>query len=195
MSDSRNQLAEQMFFFAAVTWEQFLHDLFVTYVNNDPEQVRGSLLKDVRDLAEKRLGKDVASRIGIDLDQLNMQQAAAILDKDGRNLTFRNSKELVIAAERWLVTKRSRRFSSMSDGDRCMLDAVVAIRNYVAHRSQASEDGMNECLVKDQVPSSLKRGKQRVVDVGSFLSSKPDGDGAIRLLLVLDFLESIAKSL
>jgi hypothetical protein len=103
-----------------------------------------------------------------------MDELEIIVDPDSRNLTFTNAQTMVTKAQQWLAPAHSARISSLDDHDRRLYDTAKAIRDFVAHQSDASKALMNQRLASIELAGTnrgLGRGGNLVHNVGAFLKS------------------------
>ena len=125
-------------------------------------------------------------------------EAAALLDKDGYNVTFANARKMVAEASAVLLPAHRTGFTRLSAGDLDAIDAWKEMRNCIAHRSESSFERMNTALAKPDLAtaySSLARGNHEIQDVGSFLDATPVGTAQKRLLQFINTMTAIASRL
>ncbi len=171
------QVAELQLLSAAVLWEGFLTDLFVAYVNGDSERFTQDLKERIARSVKAKFGETAAALTEVKLGKhLDRQTVAALLDPDGRNVAFGSAAEVVEVARRRLPKEAAGRFEALTPAERAAIDAWTAIRHFVAHRSQAAEDKMNEALAVPALPPQLRRGKNRVNSAGKYLAARLDSE-------------------
>jgi hypothetical protein len=92
-----------------------------------------------------------------------MAEAQSVLGWGDGTYSFRNSQDVVEKANNCLAQRHSNRIIQLSAADKSLLDAVIKIRNVLAHRSQRGVSDMNAALIDSHLPSSLQRGSSRSV--------------------------------
>lgn len=192
----KNLLAEYSFLGASVLMEGFVSDLFVAYVNRDNSAFVGYLTQkmeiDTSDAYAKR-AKDIAS---IDIkSHLTQETIREILDPHGYNVAFRDSGHLKERAGLWLTSVYKSRMHTLTSGNCAVFDTVKAVRNFLAHRSAAAKNTMQDSLVNPDLPSVLQRGSKHVHKVGYYLDSRPRPGGPHRLESYLTECRSLANVL
>ncbi len=194
----KSLLVEHTFLAAAVLWEGFVSDLLVAYINRDTTRFRAHL----RDAIEANLTpkqKLIYTNYATLAVPVHLKKAdiLSLVDAGGNNITFGHFGELAEAANRWLVAASSTRITGRSASEKASVNAVIAIRNHIAHRSERSGRAMNAALAKGELyGTGLGRGGPNAVKhVGSFLKSKPVGMQAARIDLYLASLGAVAAAL
>jgi len=166
-------VAELQLLSAAVLWEGFLTDLFVAYVNGDSKKFTQDLKDRITASVKAKFGETAAARTEIKLGKhLDRETVAGLLDPDGRNVAFGSAADVVESAQRRLPKEAADRFKALTPAERAAIDGWTAIRHFVAHRSQAAEDKMNEALAVPAIQPELRRGKNRVNSAGKYLAAR-----------------------
>jgi hypothetical protein len=130
-------VAEQSALLIAVLWETFVNDLLVAYIVQDPQSCLENFESRFRQsITEKFAG---ASRwVSLEFPSvLSQTQAERIVDPKGWNLAAASAQGLSELANRHLNAVNGRKFSLEAD-DRDLIDYLVALRNYLSHRSAGS---------------------------------------------------------
>lgn len=183
-----SQLSQSVFLSQFVAYEVMVSDLFLSYICKDPSQLQNEY--------EKRIGKSIhkgygsAWRGNIQFNKrttIPYAEVQALVDAEGRNLSFKNVSGMKQEAQLLLAPKFCNKIKSIPDEDCRLLDTAKAIRNYIAHRSPSSRDYMNQLLLEiDQqdINSGLGRGSGKEVKVaGTFLKAKVEGKPRVQLYM------------
>ena len=139
-------LAEQFVLNAAVLWEVFLSDLLMAYLVTSPVPYLKSLKQRVLQSVKERFGSDAARFATIKMPKsLSLSKANALADPKNFNVTVNSAEMLTRRANELLAAQHAKRFTLQTD-DAQFLDFVIAIRNYLGHRSAASLRRFQETL-------------------------------------------------
>lgn len=192
-SKSRKLISEYSFLSAAILLEGYISDLFIAYINRDGSRfstyLTGKMTIDTKDEYAKR----AVSLASIELNKhITTAEIKSIIDDRDFNVTFPETGKMVGAANMWLTNTYATRFTTLTPAQKASLDAIRGIRNFLAHRSKASKDKMQDLLANASLPAPLKRGANKVKDVGSFLESKPQPMLPARINSYLDEAVSLA---
>lgn len=171
---SKKLLAEYAFVSAAALLEGFISDLFVAYINHDFERFRAHLLNRVTIDASDDYAKRAKDHMVTSMPNLNVEQIRNVLDPSAYNVTFPTTAKMKEAAGKWLAVADKQRFTNATAQQCAFIDFVKAMRNFLAHRSQASDNSMQESLVAPDLPAALKRNQNNVADVGAYLRALKD---------------------
>ena len=194
----RSTLTEHSLMAAAVTWEGFVSDMFIALINRDATRFKQHL-KDAFDAHLSTVSKPrrVFDAFGsLDFPQ-HMKKAdiQAFADNVGNNITFPNFAELEQKANIWLVPAHAGKFTGLTVQQKAVINAVVALRNHIAHRSQRSLDAMNDALVAGALhPTGIQRGANRFHMVGAWLKAKPVGRPNSRFDLIVRVLDAVGAT-
>ncbi|WP_343350670.1 hypothetical protein [Pseudomonas sediminis] len=193
---NQNLLAEYTFLGASVLLEGFISDIFVAYINKKSGPFIGSLTNKMDISAADEYAKRATTFAQVDIaSHLTLEKIRQILDPKDWNVTFATSADLKAKAGQWLDMPYKNYFTSLSPGHSSLLEATKAIRNYLAHRSGASQKVMQAALADSNLSASFRRGLKEVHKVGSFLDSTPRGGSQTRLEFYLSELKSVANQL
>ena len=171
----RKLLAEYAFVAAAALLEGFISDLFVAYINSDFERFRSHLLNHISTEASDEYAKRANAHVSMSMPNLNVEQIRHVLDPTAFNVTFSTTDKMKEAAGKWLVDDHKIRFTNTTSQQCAVIDFTKAVRNFLAHRSQASDNSMQAALVALDLPADLKRNQNNVADVGKHLRATQNG--------------------
>lgn len=198
--DSRKStFAEHILMTTAVSWEGFMNDLFIAYVNRDASQFTTHLQHTFQE--HVRTNKKVqrvfstfgSLTIGPHLSRLEITKLA---DQDGYNITFSQYEQIDAKARRWLVPADAAKFLNLSDPKKKTVNLLIALRNHIAHRSRRSFDAMNDALATGSIRQfGLQRQANKVINVGAYLKSSPVGSRSRRLSTIMSTLQGIGQVL
>lgn len=194
----QSTLTEHSLLAAAVTWEGFVSDMFIAYINRDAtrfkQHLKDSLENHVRTAATPQRVYAAYGALNFPA-HLGKADVHALANGLGNNITFSNFGELENRAGTWLVTAYAARFTGLTNAQKAMVNAVVALRNHIAHRSQRSLDAMNDALDQGALhPTGIRRGTNRFHQVGAWLKATPPGQPQSRFETILDTLEAIGTT-
>jgi len=164
-------ISEYLFVAAATLFEGFVSDLFVAYINRDSDRFRTHVLRNMSIEAADDYAKRSLDLVEKSLPHLSVDKIREILDPTGYNVTFQTTARMKEAAGKWLPQADSVKFTGASNQQCAVVDFVKAVRNYLAHRSNASMARMQEALVAADLPAELRRAGNRVRNVGAYLRS------------------------
>jgi hypothetical protein len=192
----RKFLAESSLLAAASRWEGFVHELFVAHINHDSSVTTKTILQRIRQSVEQKHGSYIASCISLgSRKRLSRAQVLEVLDQEGRNVTFDSAKRMLERAQEYLPVGAASRFLKLSKGDQASIDAWRALRNVLAHQSDSSRSALDDALSASDLRASLRRGKHRINDVGSYLESRYKPARMRRIRVLLKIMSRIAASL
>ena len=173
-----------------------MSDLFVAYINKKSGPFVTALTGKMKIESDDDYAKRAISLATVDIaSHLTLEKIRNVLDPKGWNVTFATSADMKEKAGRWLDAPYKANFTGMSNRHCALLEATKAMRNYLAHRSSASQQTMQSVLVHANLTAGFKRGANQVHKVGSFLDSTPSGKTETRLQFYLSELKAIAGQL
>ena len=183
---------------AAVIWEGFVSDMFIAYINGDATRFKQHL----RDLFDEHLKTGATPKRVFETfgsikfpGHLTKAQVQSLADNVGNNITFANFDALEERARTCLVAAHSAKFTGLTAQQKAIVNAVVALRNHVAHRSQRSLDAMNEVLGRGVLhPTGLRRGDNKFHNVGAWLKARPPNRQVSRFALIITALDDIGAT-
>ena len=111
------------------------------------------------------------------------EQIELMVDPAGWNITAASAEALKEKANQLLSAPHAKKFSLL-DTDRVFFDLLVAIRNYLSHRSAGALGILRGRLLDLQRsdPSSVLNGN--MTTIGSYLKTKPHGGSDDRAKLI-----------
>jgi hypothetical protein len=200
LSNDKDQstLTEHSLLAAAVAWEGFVSDLFIAYINGDATRFKQHL-QDSFDAHIRTQEKPnrVFQRFGkLQFpNHLTKSDVQSLANSTGNNITFPNFAELEDRASIWLVNAHAERFKNLSKSQKALVDAVIGLRNHVAHRSQRSLDAMNALLAQGALfPLGIKRKDNKFHNVGAWLKATPAKLNESRIERIIGSLQIIAAA-
>jgi len=176
-------LSEQAVMSMAVFWEAFVNDVFVAHVVRAPEWCLANAENRVRQSIN---GKFVGLSRWVTIEvpkSITKSQAEKILDPKGWNISASSAQELANLANLHLPAPDARKFSLDAE-DRAFLDYLVALRNYLAHRSDSSRgiivSAINEISTTtgDNAPLS----KAQPGHIGTYLKERVGADTRVGII-------------
>lgn len=140
-----NMIAEQSVMLTAVLWEAFVNDLVVSYVIRAPRTCLNDVTERFRQSTNEKFAG--ATRwISLNFPpELSQTQVEKLLDPKGWNITAKSAQGLAELANRHLSAVDAKRFSLEAD-DRDFIDYLVALRNYLGHRSDMSREELIDSI-------------------------------------------------
>jgi len=194
----QSTLTEHSLLAAAVTWEGFVSDMFIAYINRDATRFKQHL----QDSFDTHLGTSSTPKRVFDTfgslsfpDHLKKADVIALANSMGNNITFSNFDLLEQKAGIWLIAAHATRFSGLTAQQKAVVNSVIALRNHIAHRSQRSLDAMNEVLARGVLhPTGIKRLDNRFHNVGAWLKSTPVGHNQTRFAIIINTLDGIGAT-
>lgn len=193
-----SSLTEQSLLSAAVTWEGFVSDIFVAYINRDASVFKAYLQKQFEDhLKKNQMSRAVFGAFGT-LNfpaHLKRQDVLSLANCGGANITCPTFQALESKAKLWLHGAHAAKFTGFSASQKQVINALVALRNEIAHRSERSLLSMNEALDHAALKGTgLQRQGNKVLKVGVWLKAKPVGCQKTRFQIILSTLEEIGRT-
>jgi hypothetical protein len=191
------QLSELQLLAAVVYWEGFLTDLFVAYLNRDSARFTNDLRQRISQSVEGKFGRTAAANVSFKVGpHLNRDTVINLLDPQGRNLSFSSADDLLAKARQLLPRATAQRFeATLRRGDRALIDAWTAIRNFVAHRSRAAKSEMNRALADQRLRGCFRRGVNQINSVGRYLCARSAPGYRPRLEIILRKMRRFARRL
>jgi hypothetical protein len=162
----------------AVAFETFRSDWHIAAINRDSTAFR-AMLGD-RATASVRAGRfpALADHVRVELpSHPPLALIRDILDPQGGNLPLNTHEQWAKRAGTELCDPWKQKICAMRDDDRALLNAVVAIRNLVAHQSPRASAAMNQALVEFSPGDAayLRRGDRTIhpSGIGNYLNAEP----------------------
>ncbi len=170
-ADERSRSAEDAFFRAAAALEAFLSEWVIRCVSFDSTKLRGTYEAKAANEAQSLLWREwePSSRLWTSTSQptINvsialskkhaLEQTVRLLGRDDDNLSFTGAAAFKQTANELLIEKYAKRARTLAQRNDRVLDATIAIRNVIAHRSQRALTRMNQCLGSTHLPQGLRR--------------------------------------
>ena len=185
----QSTLTEHTLLAAAVAWEGFVSDMFIAYINRDATRFKKHLQASFDAHMNTALTpKRVFSAFGSLTfpTHLTKDDVLTFADSVGNNITFPNFDELDERANTWLVPAHASKFTTLTAQQKAVVNALVALRNHIAHRSQRSLDAMNGVLAQGALhPTGIRRLNNRFRNVGAWLKATPVGGIETRLATII----------
>lgn len=134
----QSELAIQLALSISVQWESFIHDLIIAYVLTDPTPAFESLERKARKSIQDKFGNTTEKCFEFCKPTgLTREKIQEFLDPKGWNITASSASALASRANELLASNYARRFS-LSQDDAELFDFVVALRNYLSHKSEGA---------------------------------------------------------
>lgn len=192
--EGKKLVTEYSFLAAGVLLEGFISDLFTAYINKDASQFKTELLKGMSIETNEQYAKAAKTFAEVSITKhLSQSEIRQILDPKEYNITFFTAAHMTAAAGRWLHPQYATHFNALTLSQAAILESAKDIRNFLAHRSTSARNKMQLSMADANLPPALQKGAHRILDVGSFLSSRHSGQ--TRIEQYLDQLISIGQTL
>lgn len=194
----RSTFVENCMLVLAVAWEGFANDMFIAYINGDAtrfkQHLKDALYAHLSDAEKPKKVFDNFADLSFP-NHLTKKQVQEFADNEGSNITFSSFEKLEEKSRVWLVPADAGRFTNVSNRQKAVVNAVIALRNHIAHRSERSSRAMNTKLAMGELHGTgLQRGDNKVANVGAWLKSKPIGNQTTRFSLFLEELRVIGAA-
>lgn len=184
---NRSLLAELVFHRSYVAFESFLSAWIFGAINRNSNAYIECRITEISELVQKKFSK-------WDLDHINFSHpkhlhaadVRALVDRDGRNLTFGSMRELQQLCNSWLAVPYKTKLRNVRPQSLQIIDAAKSIRNCIAHQSPSSFKEMNSQLQRlghRRNTSGLARKVNSVKNVGAYLKSKHGGKMRVEMFL------------
>ncbi|WP_323915096.1 hypothetical protein [Aeromonas caviae] len=180
-------LNEQVFLFAAVSFETALSDLYFAYMNKDSSYFMAATEQRIKTTLTNSFGEWYSSRISIPhTKHIKADELYPLLDPRGYNITFQNFRKMISQSMKNLSPAFSHKYQAITPAQRKLADCIKCIRNYMAHRSDSGFDSMTAALSK--LPANpynmlSRTPAHRVNSVGAYLKSEFAGKSRTELYL------------
>lgn len=172
---SKKLIAEYAFVSAAALFEGLISDLFVAYINRDSARFRDFLLRHLTIDTSDKYAERAKEYAETTMRHLNVEEIRNVLDPTDYNITFQTTEKMKESAGKWLADSHKSGFVNTTGEQSAVIDYVKAIRNFLAHRSKASDTSMQRALLSCNLPAALKRNQNNVADVGAYLRAQIEG--------------------
>lgn len=194
----QSTLTEHSLLAAAVTWEGFVSDMFIAFINRDATRFKAHLQASFSAYIQtSATPKRVFDSFGTLTfpTHLKKTDVLTLADGIGNNITFPNFDELEQKANTWLTPGHAVKFSGLSAQQKAVVNSVIALRNHIAHRSQRSLDAMNDAMARGVLhPTGIQRLGNRFHNVGAWLKATPVGRQESRFATIIRTLDNIGAT-
>ena len=167
-------LAEQCVLTIAVQWEAFIHDLIIAYIEDKPDTCiafhRNKVTQSVKD-KHKGFSAWVTVTIPNPLTRIQIEE---MLDPEGRNVSAESANTLTKKANELLAATHAKKFS-LTSVDGGILDFVIALRNYLSHRSSGSLKVLKKRLSDLGTADPASNMIGTLTNVATYLNARPPG--------------------
>jgi hypothetical protein len=188
----RDRQVEDAFFRAAAALETFLSEWIMRCLSFDASSFRTTSETRAANWADAELNaryeprdrlwrnRDAQISVTVELPihkKHSLDETRALLGAVDDNVSIRGTAELIITARDTLVASYARRPRQLGSARSAILDATIAIRNVIAHRSERATAQMNKQLASKKLPHALRRGSRlvRASGVGYHLQATAGG--------------------
>jgi hypothetical protein len=199
-ADRRKTLAEDVFLRFAVGWEEFASEWFIGCVNHDAQNLLAYLNRQVLTFYNTEIDRPEHKRLKPHTTppvvRLPKQPAVStvrkLLDPAEGNIAFPVMERMRQRSRRELAAGYAQRVQTVCNaGGGEIIDAVTAIRNVLAHRSQRSVRAMNACVSAFPTYPALRKQSMSRDGIGTYLNARtPSGEP--RLLIYHRELKRVA---
>jgi hypothetical protein len=195
----KSTFTEHTLLAAAVAWEGFINDLFIAYINVRPAKFSAH----IKNALEQQIaGSEKANLIYKKFTTLTIprhlkkDEIEEIADHVGNNITFSNYDLLERRSGQWHVLADEGKFKALTPAQKATINAIISLRNHIAHRSDRSLAAMNDTTFKGVLnPTGLRRGARKFHLVGAWLKAIPAGKAKTRIEIAIDELLAIGAAL
>lgn len=189
-----NVLAEQFVMTTATAFECFLSDIVLDYFSCSPDHYTDDLQARMKSSIKERFGDVVTKWCKFEVPaKVSQAQWTLLLDPKGFNVSFTSADQLSKAANKYLAAEFAKKFSLPKD-DRLFFDYLVALRNYLAHKSKRSRTELTKTAGKlsKKRPNSELFGN--IKNVPKYLKTAPSGKDD-RVVAIMERVRDIARQL
>jgi len=168
-------------------WEAFVHDLIIAYIEERSETcVKFHKNQLHQSIVSKN--KAVAKWVTITVPAaLKRAQIEFMVDPNGFNITAESADKLALKASQLLEGTDAKKFS-LSGADRAFVDLLIAIRNFLSHRSSGSSATLKQRLAELHKADATSPLNGKVTTVGAYLKARPAGAVGSRAKLIGNIL-------
>jgi hypothetical protein len=174
-------LAEQFVLNVGVLWEVFINELLLSYLIASPNRFSKNLSAKLFQSIDTRFGSTVSQLVRFSVPkELSIAKASALADPKNFNITVNSSDDLTTRANDLLEAKYARLFTLQPE-DAQLLNFIVAMRNYLAHRSISAKTKLKKITSLLSGVNISLRGP--VSNIGTYLK-KRDANNNTRSVLI-----------
>jgi len=190
LSNSKSRISifsELVFHRSYVALESFISAWFLGCINRDASRYLSFREQAILQSIKEKFDPWDATHISYSPpSHPSSSDISSLLDKEERNLTFKNFCMMSQRANDWLSESWSSKVNQITTERRAILDTAKTVRNCIAHQSRDSFREMNESIL--QLPTTgnasfLKREINSVKDVGAYLKVNQQGQSRINIFL------------
>lgn len=201
-SRRRKIVAEDVFLRMGVAWETYISDWFVAAINHDATRFRRVLERKMSDWLKQQVAVSNYSRYASAFSAPTLEMSRnprvarvrELLDPGEGNVEFRSFEELQRRSRDHHVPRFVSRVEQLDGPGAEIIEATLAIRNTLAHRSIRAVKQMNTCVASFPSYPSLRKPTMSKDGIGTYLAADA-GAGEARLLLFATELQRIAHIL
>lgn len=186
-------LAEQFVMSLAVQWEAFISDLIIAYVEQSPSKYLSNLDNRIKQSISSKYGHTALRRITFKkITNLSKDTLMKLIDKDGFNVTAKNSDDLSKKANEYLSAKYAKRFS-LNSNDRIFIDFLINLRNYIGHKSKKSRSQLKKTIKQIKPTGPYSNLNEDFRYEGVYLRKSFGGNS--RAILIANYLKKLSSVL
>jgi len=198
----RRTVAEDIFLRLVVGWEMFISEWFIGCINHDAARYKQSFERRTNNWlqaeAQKVYGRYNVTFLPPTLTlgrYPSVNEIRDLLDPGERNIEFVDLQALATRASEELAPRYAARVSALlGAGAGEIVDAALAIRNVLAHRSRRAVREMNGCVGSFPSYPMLRKDTMSSDGIGTYLVARTPG-GEARLSVFRREFERIANLL
>lgn len=196
------QVASDALMRAATGFESFRSDWHVRTINRAPAVFENAIKQQMTSEFNKKWGAAGLPAPTVQLPSLTLNVVQNLLDPQGMNVGGLTDRPDVTPGTNWkkkaaadLDDPFKKKVLSLPEADLVLINAVVRIRNAIAHRSASSLSAMNDALALAQMEAPLKRDTNNVTEsgIGTYLGATTSG--RVRVVRYHERLHQIAGKL
>ncbi len=200
--DRRKTVAEDIFLRFVVGWELFISEWFIGCVNHDAARYKKAFEKRMKNWLDKQVAKQY-DRYDVTFPkptlalprQPKLADVRELLDPTERNIEFDSMQDLAKRAGEELAPKYTARAAAViSSGGDEIVDASLAIRNVLAHRSRRAVIEMNRKVAAFPSYPDLRKQTMSRDGLGTYLNTKTSS-GEARVAVFQRELERVSRLL
>jgi hypothetical protein len=178
--DVAKQLSVAFFLRMALAFEVFRSDWHLAAINRDSTQLKETL----NDKLKARVDTALATRVRVELPtHPSLQLIRELLDPSERNISLPDMASWRSKADDHLVDPWRAKVYGITGADAKLIDAVIALRNLLAHESTDASNTANEALrsLSNSQDAGLRRGEHRISPsgVGAYLNAQWPGTSRV----------------
>jgi hypothetical protein len=186
-------VAEQFATSTAILWEGFVHDILIAYVLKHHKKSLKTLQKRVIRLVNDKFGHECGKRIVFTFGTPSaVSDIEPLLDPKGWNIAANSGDQLAKVANDFLKSSVARKFS-LDKEDRAFIDLLVALRNFLAHRSTGGRKSLIAAIRKMELGGKNAGLNSPSINLKRFLL-QPGPPAANKLKFILERVKIIAQS-